>query len=102
MHIKKGDKVKVLSGKDKGKEGEVILALPKKNKVVVGGVNLVKRHQKPNQAHPQGGIIDKEMPLLACKVMLICPECNKATRVGHQFIGEKKSRVCKKCGKQID
>ena len=81
MHVKKGDTVLVLSGKDKGKEGKIIEALPKKAKVVVEGVNKVKRHTKPSQANPQGGIITKEAAIASSKVMLVCPACKKATRI---------------------
>ena len=102
LNVKKGDTVVVLSGKDKGKQGKVIQALPKKNKVVVQGVNKVKRHTKPNQSAPQGGILVKEAPLHACKVMLVCPACSKPTRVGHKEVNGKNVRVCKKCGEVID
>ena len=102
LHVKKGDKVLVLSGKDKGKEGTILTAMPKKGKVVVEGVNKVKRHTKPNQKAPQGGILTKEMPLHASKVMLICPACSKATRVGHKEVNGKSVRACKKCGEVID
>lgn len=106
LHVKKGDTVRVLSGKDKGKEGKIIQALPKKGKVVVEGVNRVKRHTKPNQKYPQGGIIQKEVPLWASKVMLICPACHKPTRVAKKEVetdGKKRRiRVCKKCGEAID
>lgn len=102
LNVKKGDKVLVLSGKDKGKEGKIIEALPKKGKVVVEGVNEVKRHTKPNAKNPQGGIVKKAAPLAACKVMLVCPACSKATRVGHKEVNGKNVRVCKKCGEVID
>lgn len=102
LHVKKGDTVVVLSGKDKGKQGKVITAMPKAGKVVVEGVNKVKRHSKPSLKVPQGGIITKEMPMHACKVQLICPACNKPTRVGHKEVGGKNSRVCKKCGEVIE
>ena len=102
LHVKKDDTVVVLSGKDKGKEGKVIQALPKKGKVVVEGVNKVKRHTKPNQKAPQGGILTKEMPMPACKVMLVCPACAKPTRIAHKEVNGKNVRVCKKCGEVID
>ena len=102
LHIKKGDTVLVLSGKDKGQKGQVIQALPKKDKVVVEGVNKVKRHTKPNQKAPQGGIITKEAPLHAAKVMLICPACKKATRIAKKEVNGKMVRACKKCGEVID
>ena len=102
LHVKKGDTVQVLSGKDKGKQGKIISAMPRAGKVVVEGVNKVKRHSKPSLKVPQGGIITKEMPLHACKVQLICPACNKPTRVGHKDVNGKNSRVCKKCGEVIE
>ena len=101
MHVKKGDKVLVLSGKDKGKEGKIILAMPKKSKVVVEGVNKVKRHTKPTQSNPQGGIIVKEAPMASAKVMLVCPKCGKPTRVAHKILADgTKARLCKNndCG----
>ena len=98
LHVKKGDTVIVLSGKDKGKEGKIISAMPKVGKVIVEGVNKVKRHSKPSLKVPQGGIITKEMPLLACKVQLVCPACNKPTRIAHKD----HARVCKKCGEVIE
>ncbi|ABR30825.1 50S ribosomal protein L24 [Thermosipho melanesiensis] len=101
--IKKGDTVKVLSGKDKGKTGEVVTVIPKEDKVVVRGVNIVKRHQRPNAQMRQGGIIEKEAPIYVCKVALVCPSCGQATRVGFRFLDDgRKVRYCKKCGEVID
>ncbi|MBQ4403754.1 MAG: 50S ribosomal protein L24 [Selenomonadaceae bacterium] len=102
LHVKKGDTVVVLSGKDKGKQGKIISAMPKAGKIVVEGVNKVKRHSKPSLKVPQGGIVAKEMPLHACKVQLVCPACNKPTRIGHKDVNGKNSRVCKKCGEVIE
>lgn len=102
LHVKKGDTVLVLSGKDKGKQGKIVEALPKKAKVVVEGVNKVKRHTKPSQANPQGGIITKEAPLSSSKVMLVCPACKKATRIKKSAVAGEFVRVCKKCGEVID
>lgn len=102
LHVKKGDTVLVLSGKDKGKQGKVIAALPKKDKVVVEGVNKVKRHTKPSAKAPQGGIITKENPLHVAKVMLVCPACSKATRIAKKEVNGKMVRACKKCGEVID
>ena len=102
LHVKKGDTVVVLSGKDKGKQGKIISAMPSKGLVVVEDVNKVKRHTKPSMKAPQGGIIDKEMPLNVCKVQLICPACNKATRIGHKSVDGKNVRICKKCGEVVD
>ena len=103
MNIKKGDKVKVLSGKDKGKEGVVLRALPQKERVVVEKVNMIKKAMRPTQQNPQGGISTMEAPIHVSNVMVICPECKQPTRVSHR-VNEagKKVRVCKKCGKDID
>ena len=102
LHVKKGDTVVVLSGKDKGKQGKIITAMPRAGKVVVEGVNKVKRHSKPSLKVPNGGIITKEMPMHACKVQLVCPACNKPTRIGHKDVNGKNARVCKKCGEVIE
>lgn len=102
LHVKKGDTVVVLSGKDKGQKGKVILSIPKKAKVVVEGVNKIKRHTKPNQKAPQGGIITKEAPLAACKVMVVCPACQKPTRTAKKLVNGKYVRACKKCGEVVD
>lgn len=98
MSIKKGDKVEVLSGKDRGKQGTVLRALPAEGKVVVEGVAVAKKAVKPNQQNQQGGIVPQEMPIDASNVNLVCPECGKRTRVGHEKDGKNKLRVCKKCG----
>ena len=103
MNIKKGDKVKVLSGKDKGKEGVVLRALPQKERVVVEKVNMIKKAMRPTQQNPQGGITTIEAPIHVSNVMLVCPACKQATRVSKRVNDEgKKVRVCKKCGKDID
>ena len=101
MNIKKDDKVIVLSGKDKGKQGKVMIADPKAGKVVVEGVNVATKHQKAQKQGQEGGIIKVETPIYACKVQLVCPKCGKATRVAHKVTGDKKVRVCKKCGAEI-
>ena len=101
MNIKKDDKVIVLSGKDKGKQGKVLVADPKGLKVVVEGVNVATKHQKPRQQGQDGGIIKTETPIYACKVQLVCPKCGKGTRVAHKITDGKKIRVCKKCGAEI-
>ncbi len=103
MNIKKGDKVKVLSGKDKGKEGVVLRALPQKERVVVEKVNMIKKAMRPTQQNPQGGISTMEAPIHVSNVMVICPECKQPTRTGKKRDENgKKIRVCKKCGKDID
>ena len=101
MNIKKDDKVIVLSGKDKGKQGKVLSAEPKTGKVIVEGVNVATKHQKPRKQGEEGGIIKVETPLYAAKVQLVCPKCGKATRVAHKITDGKKVRVCKKCGAEI-
>ena len=101
MNIRRDDKVVVLSGKDKGKEGKVLVADPKAMKVIVEGVNVATKHQKPRKQGEEGGIIKVETPIYAAKVQLVCPKCGKATRVGHKVEGDKKVRVCKKCGAEI-
>jgi large subunit ribosomal protein L24 len=102
LRIRKGDRVRVLTGKDRGKEGEVSRALPATGKLIVDGVNVAKKHQKATRATMQGGIIDKDMPIPVANVALICPTCNAATRVGFRFEDDgTKVRVCKKCGGDI-
>lgn len=98
MKIRKDDKVVVLSGRDKGAEGKVLSVDPKAGKVIVEGVLVAAVHQKPRRQGEDGGIIRRETPIYASKVMLICPKCGKPTRVGHSFADGKKSRACKKCG----
>ena len=98
---KKDDKVVVLSGKDKGKQGKILVSDPKAAKVIVEGVNVATKHQKPRKQGEEGGIIKVETPIYASKVQLVCPKCGKATRVGHKVEGDKKVRVCKKCGAEI-
>lgn len=102
MFVKVGDKVRVISGKDKGKEGTIKKTLTKQNRVVVEGLNMIKKHQKPNNANPQGGILDIEAPMNASNVMLIDPSNNEPTRVGYKVIDGKKVRVSKKTGESID
>ena len=103
LHVKKGDRVKVLSGKDAGKEGEVIRTLPQRQRVVVEKVGMVKKAMRPTQQNPQGGIVSVEAPIHVSNVMVICPSCKQPTRVNHKRDENgKKIRVCKKCGKDID
>ena len=102
LKIKKGDRVEVLTGKDRGKKGEVMRALPADGKVIVEGVNVSKKHQRPTKATMQGGIIDKDMPIPVANVALVCPACGKRTRVGFKLDGAgNKVRVCKKCGGEM-
>jgi large subunit ribosomal protein L24 len=98
MKLKKGDRVRVLSGKDRGKEGDIMRVFPKTNKVIVEGVNVAKRHQKATKATMQGGIIDKDMPMPASAVAIVCPN-DGPTRVGYRFDEQgRKQRICRKCG----
>ena len=101
MHVKRGDTVKVIAGKDKGKEGKVVTAIPSKNKVVVEGVNVNKKHVKPSQANPKGTIKEINLPIDASNVALVDPKTNKATRVGYMLKDDKKVRVAKKSGTEI-
>ena len=101
LHVKSGDTVVVLSGKDKGKQGKILSASPKKGTVIVEGVAITAHHQKPRKQGQDGGIIKTETPIYACKVQLVCPKCGKGTRVAHKITDGKKTRVCKKCGAEI-
>jgi len=102
MHVKKGDKVKVITGKDKGKTGVVLEAYPKKNRVLVEGVNIVKKHAKPSQDNPQGGIISQEAAIHVSNVMPIDPKTGEPTRVGYKEVNGKKVRIAKKSGAELD
>jgi large subunit ribosomal protein L24 len=102
MRIHKADKVKVISGKDKGAVGSVMRALPESRRVVVEKVAVAKKAQRPTRDNPSGGLMSIEKPIHVSTVMLICPKCNKETRVGIRVEDGKKIRVCKKCGKDID
>ena len=101
MKIKTGDKVIVLSGKDKGKTGKVISADPKNGKVIVEGVSVATKHQKPKKKGQDGGIMKVETPVYVSKVQLVCPKCDKGVRVGYKVEGDKKTRICRKCGAEI-
>jgi large subunit ribosomal protein L24 len=96
MHVKKGDKVMVISGKDKGKTGVILEAYPKQSRVLVEGINVLKKHSKPSQANPQGGIISQEAPVHVSNVMPIDPKTGTPTRVGYTSVDGKKVRVAKK------
>jgi large subunit ribosomal protein L24 len=104
INVRKNDRVVVITGKDKGKKGRIIEVLPRKRKVIVEGVNVAKRHNKANTRRGvQGGILERESPINVSNVMVICPHCNVATRVGHQVLGDgTRSRACKKCGATIE
>jgi len=102
VHVRKGDTALVITGKNAGKKGKVLRVIPGNSKVVVEGDNIVKRHTRPTQKLPQGGIMQKEAPIHSSNVMLFCSKCNSPTRVGKKFLenGEK-IRVCKKCGESL-
>lgn len=102
MHVKKGDKVKVLSGKDRGKEGTVLEAFPKKERVLVEGVNMIQKHAKPSQDNPQGGILNIEAPIHVSNVLPIDPKSGEPTRVGYEVKDGKKVRIAKKSGEALD
>ena len=102
MNIRRDDTVVVLSGKDKGKQGKVLSADPKNGKVIVEGVNVASKHQKPMRQGEEGGIIKRETPIRACKVMRVCPKCGQPTRTAYAILADgSKTRVCKKCGENI-
>ena len=105
MNVRSGDTVLVIAGRERGKTGQISRVLRKEERVVVGGVNLVKRHTKPRPGVAQAGIVEKEAPIHVSNVMLLCPACSRPTRVGHRMFEEagvqRKARVCKRCGEMI-
>ena len=99
LHVKTGDTVVIISGKDKGKKGKVLEVSPKDGKVIIEGCNMATKHVKPRTQNDVGGIVKAEAPLYASKVMLVCPKCGKATRLAHKVLSDgSKLRVCKECG----
>jgi large subunit ribosomal protein L24 len=108
LHVHKGDTVRVIAGKDRGKEGTVVRAMPREQKVIVEGINIAKKHVKRGRAGMQPGIIEKPMPLDVSNVMVMCTECGQPTRIAHERVTmgadqkERTRRVCKKCGKPIE
>lgn len=103
VHVKKGDMVLVLSGKDRGKKGKILSVAPGDNTVVVEGVNMSTKHKKPRGRYQQGGIVHQESPINSSKVMLVCEKCKSPTRVSRQIMENgQKARVCKKCNDVID
>ena len=103
LHVKTGDRVVITAGKDKGKQGNIKKAIPSESKVIVEGANMITKATKANPAYGiQGGLIKKEAPLDSSNVMIVCPACEKATRVAHKIVDGKKVRVCKKCGESLD
>ena len=101
LHVKTGDMVIVVSGDDKGKTGKVVEVSPKEGKVIVNGVNLVKKHVRPRPPQENGGILEVEGAMYASKVQLYCEKCKKPTRAAHKMDGDKKVRVCTKCGAEL-
>ena len=101
LHVKTGDTVVVISGKDKGTVGKVIAAAPEEGKVMVEKVNMVSKHMKARKQGETSGIVRREIPMYVSKVQLVCPKCGKATRVGHNVVDGKNVRTCKKCGANI-
>lgn len=103
LHVKKDDKVKILAGKDRGKTGKVLRAIPAENRVIVEGVNMMTKHQKPQGMNQPGGIIEMEAAIDVSNVMIICPSCNEASRTGKRILEDgTKVRYCKKCNQVID
>lgn len=98
VHVKSGDTVVILSGKDKDKKGKVLEVSPKESKVIIEGLNMVTKHVKPRKMGEPGGIVQAEAPMYASKVMLVCPKCGKGTRLAHKIDKDKKMRLCKHCG----
>lgn len=103
MHIHKNDNVIVIAGNSRGKSGKVLKMFPEKERVIIEGVNIIKRHSRPTQKNPQGGIVQKEAPIHASNVMVICPKCSKPARVGHKSVRDTSTgrqhsmRVCRNC-----
>ncbi|PKM80560.1 MAG: 50S ribosomal protein L24 [Firmicutes bacterium HGW-Firmicutes-14] len=106
VHVKKGDTVMVISGKSAGKKGKVLEVMPKEGRLVVEGANIAKRHTRPTQKMPQGGIVEKEAPMAGSNVMIFCPKCNAPRRINKEKVTaggrEKRIRVCNKCGEAFD
>ena len=100
--IRRGDTVRVIQGKETGKQGKILRVIPEDNRVVVERVNFIKRHVRPTQRNPQGGVIEREAPLPISNVMLVCPGCGEAARVGMREEGDEKVRYCKKCDVTVD
>ncbi|TSD01253.1 MAG: large subunit ribosomal protein L24 [Parcubacteria group bacterium Athens0714_25] len=101
MKIKKGDKVQIISGKDKGKKGVVLRAVPSLGKVVVEGLNIVKKHSRPKKEGEKGQRVEIPVPIQISNVMLVCPKCGKSTRVEYKLTDDSKLRICKKCKEEI-
>ncbi|MFH1611826.1 MAG: 50S ribosomal protein L24 [bacterium] len=101
MKIKKGDTVLIISGKDRGRKGKVLQSLPKLNKIVVEGINIIKKHRRPRNEREKGQVVELAKPISISNVKLICSKCSKATRTGFKVVEDKKYRICKKCKQEI-
>ena len=102
MNVAKNDTVEVISGEDKGKRGKVLKTFPAKNRIIVENVNFIKRHTRPTQKNPKGGILEKEAAIHVSNVLVVCPKCGSPTRVGHKRLADgAKERVCKRCSEMI-
>lgn len=101
MKIKKGDIVKIISGKDRGKSGKVLKVFPEDGRLLVEGVNMRKKHERPKRQDKKGETITRPSPVSVANAMLVCPKCSKPSRVGYKVDGKQKSRMCKKCGAEI-
>lgn len=102
MELRKGDAVKVIAGKDKGRTGQIIKVIPATNRIVVEGINIVSKCVRPRKANEKGGIVEQPAAFDASNAMILCPECGKATRIGHKVVDGKKVRICKECGAVLD
>ena len=103
LGIKKNDTVQIISGDEKGKRGRVLSMLSKDDRIIVEGINMIKRHMKPSKKYSQGGIIEKEASVERSNIMLVCPKCDKPTKIGNKILeNDKKIRLCKKCGEVIE
>ena len=102
MKVKKNDTVLVLTGKDAGKTAKVLTAMPSENRIIVDGINVQKKHKKARSAQEGSSIQNQSGPIDASNVLVVCPTCGKATRVAYQVVGDKKARICKKCGALLD
>ena len=101
MKIKKGDNVLIISGKDKGRTAKILKSLVKERMVLIDGINIKKKHVKPKKEGEKGQVISKAVPMDVSNVMLICPKCSKATRIGYKITADKKFRICKKCQSEV-
>lgn len=103
VHVKKGDTVQVISGKDAGKKGKILNVDPDKSRVIIEGINIMKRHTKPTRINPQGGIMEKEAPIHTSNVMIYCSKCKGPVRINKKFLADgHKIRICNKCGEEFD